>query len=115
MTQSNDTRTARFHALVTARLQELEADIERGTEGTATVALDQQSIGRLSRQDALLNQAMSQAQQTRRKHDIMRLKAALKRMEEDEFGYCDDCGDPIPDKRLELDPALTRCVSCASA
>ena len=39
--------------------------------------------------------------------------AALERMEEGEFGYCDDCGEEIAPGRLRLDPAAMICVDCA--
>ena len=44
----------------------------------------------------------------------MRLRQALTRLDEDEYGYCEGCGEDIPLKRLELDLAATQCVSCAS-
>ncbi|MFC3118290.1 TraR/DksA family transcriptional regulator [Jhaorihella thermophila] len=78
------------------------------------VQLDQQSVGRLSRMDALQNQAMAKAQQARRDLESRRLRAALARIDEGEFGWCEDCGEEIPIRRLELDPAATRCVSCAA-
>ena len=40
--------------------------------------------------------------------------AALARIEAGEFGYCEDCGEPIVEGRLRLDPATLRCVSCAA-
>ncbi|MEO9818834.1 MAG: TraR/DksA C4-type zinc finger protein [Paracoccaceae bacterium] len=110
----NESERTRFRAHVQDRLEELLGDLDRGQPGTDTVELDQQAIGRLSRQDALLNQAMSNAQQGRRTVEINRLKAALQRIEGDEFGYCDDCGQNIPVRRLELDLAATKCVSCAT-
>ena len=110
----NESERTRFRARIKDRLDELLEDLDRGQSGTDTVALDQQAIGRLSRQDALLNQAMSNAQQDRRTIELSRLKDALQRIEDDEFGYCDDCGEDIPVKRLELDLAATKCVSCAS-
>ena len=78
------------------------------------VELDQQSVGRLSRMDALQNQAMALAQQTRRDLQVLRLTAALARIDEGEYGFCEDCGEAIMLKRLELDPSVTRCISCAS-
>ena len=43
--------------------------------------------------------------------------AVLEQLESD-FDYIvrqlEDCGEDIPVKRLELDPAATRCVNCAS-
>jgi DnaK suppressor protein len=78
------------------------------------VELDQQAVGRLSRMDALQNQAMARAQQSRRDTEARRLRTALHRIETGEFGWCEDCGEAIPARRLELDPAAIRCVSCAS-
>ena len=99
----NEKNRARFRDLITQRLNDLAAALAEGKAATATVELDQQAIGRLSRQDALLNQAMANAGQARRATEQSRLLAALKRLDEDEYGYCDDCGEDIPLKRLELD------------
>ena len=110
----NSSACDRFRALIHDRLAALEAAEEAGAEGQQIVTLDQQAIGRLSRQDALQNQAMAQAQARRRAVEKQRLQAALLRLDEGEFGYCDDCGEEIAFKRLELDPAVQRCVECAS-
>ena len=110
----NDDDDAGFRALIDARLAALDAEDRLGQSGQSTVELDQQAIGRLSRQDALQNQAMAKATQARRGTERQRLTAALARMEAGEFGYCEECGDAIPPGRLKLDPAATRCVDCAS-
>lgn len=110
----NEFETARFAALIHARLGEIEAENQLGHDSQAVVQLDQQSVGRLSRMDALQNQAMAKAQQTRRDTNAFRLQTALRRIDEGEFGYCEECGDEIALKRLELDPATTRCINCAS-
>lgn len=106
--------TARFTHLIRDRLAGIEAENLLGHDAQAIVTLDQQSVGRLSRMDALQNQAMAKAQQQRRDTQALRLTAALRRIQEDEFGYCDSCGEDIPLRRLELDPAAVQCVSCAS-
>lgn len=110
----NDTERAEFRKAILARLADLGSDVDRGQAGTATVALDQQAIGRLSRQDALIHQAMSHALQSRRQQEVQRLESALRRLEAGDYGYCEDCGEALPRGRLELDLAATRCVSCAS-
>jgi DnaK suppressor protein len=110
----NDRDTTQFIALINKRLSELEAENQLGQAAQAVVQLDQQSVGRLSRMDALQNQAMAKAQQTRRDQNASRLQAALRRIEADDFGYCDECGEDIAPKRLELDPSVTKCISCAS-
>lgn len=78
----------------------------------ATVQLDQQSVGRLSRMDAMQQQAMANATHRRREQEIHRIKLAFRRIEDGEFGYCADCGDEIPTGRLELDPTVARCITC---
>ncbi len=40
--------------------------------------------------------------------------AALARIADGTFGICIDCGQPIPDKRLEALPASARCIECQS-
>lgn len=110
----NKENLARFRRLINMRLAELNAEDQLGETGQATVELDQQAIGRLSRQDALQNQAMAKATQARRQVERKRLAAALVRMDEGEYGYCEDCGDEIAPGRLELDPAATHCVECAT-
>jgi DnaK suppressor protein len=96
-----------------ARKAKLTASIENATESAAPVELDQQVQGRLSRMDAIQGQAMAQATIERRRIEIAQINAAFKRMEESEFGYCVECGDEIAPKRLELNPAIARCVECA--
>lgn len=75
--------------------------------------LDQTSVGRLSRMDALQGQAMSEALDQRRGTELRRIDAALERIDADEYGFCLTCGEPIELKRLELDPALAQCADCA--
>lgn len=78
------------------------------------VELDQQSTGRLSRMDALQNQAMAAGTEARRQSRARALRATLERLETGEFGWCEECGEFIGEKRLDLDAAFTRCVHCAS-
>lgn len=106
--------TDKFRTLLEIRKAELTASIENATESAAPVRLDQQVQGRLSRMDAMQGQAMAQATIERRRIEIAQIDAAFKRMEKDEFGYCVECGDDIASKRLELSPAIARCVECAN-
>lgn len=110
----NDADLARYTAQIKLMLQRLAEDNELGREGQAVVSLDQQSVGRLSRMDALQNQAMAKAQQQRRDQQKQRLLAAMRRIDEGEFGYCVDCGTEIAYQRLELDSTVFKCISCAN-
>ena len=111
----NTAQSAEFSALIHQRLADLETENKLGKDSQSVVELDQQAVGRLSRMDALQNQAMAVAQQNRRDIQTRRLNAALIRLEEGEYGYCEDCGEDIALKRLELDPAASKCISCARA
>lgn len=112
--EMNETVLDRYAAQIEQMLHRLSEDNELGRDGQAVVSLDQQSVGRLSRMDALQNQAMAKAQQQLRDQQKQRLLAALRRIDEGEFGYCVDCGAEIAVKRLELDPAVFKCISCAN-
>ncbi|MEM1383134.1 MAG: TraR/DksA C4-type zinc finger protein [Pseudomonadota bacterium] len=107
-------RVAGFQARLESMLSELRA-AEAGTAADRDpVVLDQQSVGRLSRMDALQMQAMAKAQSRRRAAEGERIRAALARIAAGEFGECLDCGEEIAVKRLELDPAVALCVTCAA-
>ena len=94
--------------------QELEELSSISVEARDPVELDQQSVGRLSRMDAMQQQAMSQATEQTRRANLLRIEAAERRLRDDEYGYCDDCGEEIPDARLNIDPMAERCIKCAS-
>lgn len=74
-------------------LAEKEPDVlDRGAERSAAAVL-----GRLA--DAELA-------------EVLRIDAALARMETDRWGICESCGDRIEDARLNAMPEASRCVDC---
>ena len=93
-----------------AELQQLQAISE---ESRGAVALDQTSVGRLSRMDAMQGQAMALATQRQREHELQRIAAALQRLQDGVFGYCLECGEVIAEKRLRFDPSIATCIGCA--
>jgi DnaK suppressor protein len=92
----------------------LQAD-ETGEEAEKVVELDQTRVGRLSRMDAMQAQAMSLETGRRRRLDLVKIEAALRRLDEGEFGECLDCAEAINPNRLEADPTATLCIGCAEA
>lgn len=104
----------KLRAKLEARKAELESSADTSAADRAPVELDQTSVGRLSRIDAIQVQAMALATEERRKAELARVKAALERIDSDEFGYCDVCGEEIAPARLENNPAVTSCIGCAS-
>ena len=95
------------------QIAELDVLDSMTRESRKPVELDQTTQGRLSRMDALQVQAMQEATADRRRSEKVRARAALERMETGDFGYCVSCGEDIPIKRLDHDPAVPTCVDCA--
>lgn len=94
--------------------EKLESAAEAGDESAAIVELDQSKVGRLSRMDAMQAQAMAQASVQRRELTLRNIEAALKRLDDGDYGLCRDCEEPINPKRLEFDPTALRCIDCES-
>ena len=113
----NDTApdATRFRKLLLELREELIASQADGKEASDTVELDQMRVGRLSRMDALQAQAMSKAANRRRQVQLKAVEAALRRVEADDYGLCQECGDYIKTQRLEFDPTTRLCIACAHA
>lgn len=95
------------------RRRAVEEVVASSANDRAPVELDQTRVGRLSRMDALQQQAMAQATDNRRTMELARIDAALQRVERGDFGFCVACDEPIEEKRIALDPTLPTCVDCA--
>ncbi len=96
-----------------AERAEIVAQSESRRDDRKPVELDQQSVGRLSRMDAMQVQAMAIESDRRRKARLNQIDAAVQRIEGGEFGYCVTCGEEIAPKRLAHDPAAATCIGCA--
>lgn len=110
----HDIDLERFKSLLLGRRQELLDIDATGKAASETVELDQTRVGRLSRMDALQAQAMSVETSQRRKLELQRIESALKRIENNDYGYCLECGEMINPKRLQSNPSGTLCITCAS-
>lgn len=47
--------------------------------------------------------------------ELTAIQAALRRLDEGTYGTCKDCGEAIPEGRLDALPATPLCTSCATA
>ncbi len=114
MSTSIDMELKQIKTRLIARREELNDLVSVSEESRDPVELDQTRVGRLSRMDALQNQAMSLETGRRRQAELERIEATLKRIDKGDFGYCLNCGEDIAPKRLQLDPTLPMCIDCAS-
>ena len=72
------------------------------------------SIGRVSRMDAINNKSVVDAALRTKRSKLTKLHVALNKIDEDGFGNCAMCNQPIQALRLMFMPESTRCVRCAS-
>lgn len=50
--------------------------------------------------------------ETRLARELTEIDAALQRIADETYGECENCGDDIPPKRLEIHPLARHCVDC---
>ncbi len=43
---------------------------------------------------------------------LTKVNRALERLESDDYGYCLECDEPIPEKRLQARPVTLYCIDC---
>ncbi len=82
-------------------------------QASQTVELDQASTGRLTRMDAMQQQAMAKENNRRAVLRNQQLHTALDRINNDEYGYCFDCDEEISTARLQANSVTTLCIECA--
>ena len=102
-----------YQSLLEQKRNDLLARKDNQREAADTVELDQSRVGRLSRMDALQQQAMAVATNQRSAVELQKIESALVRIQTGEYGYCLKCGEDIPDKRLKVDPGALTCITCA--
>ncbi|MCP9439807.1 MAG: hypothetical protein NNA20_11550 [Nitrospira sp.] len=105
----------RFRAKLTAMQDEIRAINDSAAQDLKPVELDQTSVGRVSRVDAMQLQQMSQAAARRRQQLLVKIEGALRRIESGRFGLCFLCGTEIDLRRLNADPTITRCRDCVES
>ena len=103
---------------IEGQLKIQRAELLKRTEITSNdrkaVELDQSQVGRLSRIDAIQIQQMALEQGRRRNAELLKIERALKRITDNEYGYCVKCDETISPKRLEYDLATPLCIKCAT-
>ena len=110
-----DIDPAVFEKRLRQRLKDINAEMEQAKSHSGPVELDQARMGRVSRMDAMQQQAMSQAAQRLSKMEKNRILKALDRIKSGDYGYCVNCEEEISEKRLAFDPSVMFCIGCAKA
>ncbi len=97
---------------LTALVKELRDGLKASAGSAATVVLDQSSVGRLSRMDAMQQQAMAKATREKQRLRLVQCRAALKALDSGDYGYCKKCDEDIGFQRLSARPESPFCLAC---
>ncbi|MCB0754751.1 MAG: TraR/DksA C4-type zinc finger protein [Flavobacteriales bacterium] len=97
---------------IVASISDTERDISELEELTKPIA-PENSIGRISRMDAINNKSINEAALVQARTKLDKLQFALDKCSEPDFGTCRRCGNAIPTGRLILMPESLFCVTCA--
>ena len=106
-------QTEELVAVLEGLRTELTAYLAASGDRTATVDLDQ-PIGRLSRMDALQQQAMAKEQRRRVELRLAKVKQSLTAAAAGDYGLCRRCEEPIGHARLKARPESPFCLACRS-
>ncbi len=99
--------------IISKEIKDLQAANKDHIVSSEIVELDQACTGRLTRMDALQQQAMAKANHQRSVLRLKQLNAALIKIENEDYGLCFDCEEDIAQARLKANPTATLCISCA--
>jgi DnaK suppressor protein len=92
-----------------AELLKLE---ESSKEDALPVELEKNSLGHLSRRDAMQAQQKAEEGGRQRKRQLQKIDGALRRIDAGEYGRCFVCEEELDACRLFEDPTTTRCMNC---
>ena len=85
-----------------ARLDRVTANVRRGHDPDSKERAKELEDSEVV--DALGNEA---------RVEISKINEALRRMDSDEYGICDECGSTIDAGRLDAHPYARKCIDCA--
>lgn len=108
---SPETR-AELKAKIEALIIKYEEDIKE-TEKMTQPVKPENSLGRISRMDAINNKSVMEASLRNKVSKRNKLKFALTQLDNAGFGNCVNCQKLINPKRLMYMPESTKCINCA--
>jgi RNA polymerase-binding transcription factor DksA len=101
--------TAKYRAILEARLAELQERLQEIDETLDShQSRDWEELATEREGDEVLERMGSSGQA-----EIAKIKAALVRADDGEFGFCVSCGDEISEERLDVVPYTPFCHACA--
>jgi len=93
-------------------IQQTEAKIKQYSQLCKPIA-PENSIGRVSRMDAINNKSVVEAVLRAAIEKMQKLKTIQSQINDSDFGICNKCNEKIPFQRLMIQPQSKLCVLCA--
>lgn len=109
-----ETQVLEFRQQLELQQKTLQDQLQQSDDNSKPVELDQQSVGRVSRIDAIQQQQMASANRGQTTVLLQQVTAALKRIESASYGLCLICDEPIALLRLQAQPHTGNCIICQS-
>ena len=112
-----DTLSPEFKQAQRARLEEMLRQLSaRSLEARQTIREQEREVGDSVDTSTEELDTASILQLKKSEMETMHLiEQALKRLDEDVYGECEECGDIIGKRRLEIQPFSLLCVECKEA
>lgn len=110
----SDEQREALHTALIVLTKDLARSIEASRQGSKPVKLDQSSIGRLTRMDAIQGQQMAKASLRNMELRLNLAEQAIKLIGQDRYGLCRRCEQPIGYLRLRARPETPFCLICQS-
>ncbi len=96
------------------QLHRLQRSMKMTDQAIRPVALDQTSVGRLSRMDSLQSQSLSKGLREREVVQLSQIREALERIVDGSYGVCELCSGEISFERLFVFPEAPECTRCVT-
>ena len=109
MSQINKTE---IKAKIESEILKTKKQIEEYKDLTKPVE-PENAIGRISRMDAINNKSVIEAALRKSTNKLDKLNVALNKIDDDDFGICIRCRQPIPVGRILIMPQARTCVKCS--
>lgn len=112
MTYLNDMDKEKVRTTILEEISKTKSSIEHYIELTKPIAPND-AIGRVSRMDAINNKTINEASLRQAESKLKSLHIVLSKLNDDDFGMCLKCKQPIPIGRILIRPESLLCVNCA--
>lgn len=100
-----------IRAYLLEEIEEMEESIERIKQTVKPIAPDQ-SLGRLTRMDAIGMKSINEAALRNAQNTLQNLKKGLDLLDKEGFGICKKCGEGISVERLMVMLGCEICIPC---